>query len=120
MIPWVSKTVTMAFGCALLVGSITECSSNIPRQIEIGQTRQEVITAAGMPDEVVEFKIPDGPFFGPQEGLAGVLDAGTTVEEWRYASEGEVTYVWFATKSSESREQWTVVDTTTKPADAVY
>jgi hypothetical protein len=109
----------MAVG-GVALGIAAGCSSNVPRQIEIGQTRQEVITAAGKPDAIAEFTIPDEPFFGPQEGLASLLDAGTIVEEWRYNSEGEVTYVWFATKSSIPRKQWTVVNTATMPADAVY
>lgn len=119
MIPWVSKTVTMAFGCVALLITSTGCPNNASRHIETGQTRDEVISV-GKPDEIAEFTVPDGPFFGPQEGLANILGQGTIVEEWRYNSEGEVTYVWFATKSSEPRERWTVVNTATMPADAVY
>jgi hypothetical protein len=85
-----------------------------------GQTRAEVREAAGEPDEVQVFTLPAEPFFGPQEGLANLLPAGTLVEEWQYLTEDEVTYVWFTGVVTDSQAVWTVVDTATHPADAVY
>jgi hypothetical protein len=122
LIPFFSRSILMACGTlALLVA--TTCHSikpGTPGEIQIGQTRDEVIAVVGDPDEITTFTIPDEPFFGPQESLTNLLEAGTLVEEWRYAFTKEVTYVWFATKSSEPREEWKVIDTATVPADAVY
>ena len=75
-------------------------------EIQAGQTRDEVTAAAGDPDEIDEFTLPDKPFFGPQEGLASVLPAGTLAEEWRYRSAGDVIYVWFVADPAEPREAW--------------
>lgn len=108
----VSALLIVAAGCSAERGA--------SRQIQVGQTRDEVIAAVGEPDEITEFTLPDEPFFGPQEGLASLLAAGTPVEEWHYTSAGEVTYVWFAGRSAEPREAWTVIDTAVFPVDAVY
>jgi len=120
-----SATSRRAFiGCqlSLLLVITVGCSAkrNATLEIQAGQTRDEVTAAAGDPDEIIEFILPDEPFLGPQEGLSSILPAGTPFEEWRFQSEGEVTYVWFAGGAAEPREEWTVIDTAVFPADAVY
>jgi hypothetical protein len=108
-----SLLFTMIFyGCSQVVGSIQE--------IQIGYTRQAVITIAGDPDEINDFVLPSTPFFGPQEGLVELIPAGTTVEEWRYISEKDVTYVWFAGEGGIPRADWTVIDFATYPLDAIF
>lgn len=98
------------------------CSAGHQRlqDIEVGQTRGEVIAAAGEPDQISQFTVPDEPFFGPQEGLAGLLPPCTFVEEWQYVSGEDVTYVWFAGPSAEEQEAWTVIDTAVYPIDAIF
>jgi hypothetical protein len=117
VIPSVHRTISIAVGVSLFLAIAAGCSNNTSRRIQIGQSRDEVI---GKPNEITEFTIPDEPYFGPQEGLANLLAAGTLVEEWRYVAEEEVTYVWFAGQSSEPREQWTVIDSAAYPVNAVY
>jgi hypothetical protein len=80
----------------------------------------QVRAVAGEPDETIDFTLPSGPFFGPQEGLANLLPAGTTVEEWQYRTEEIVTYVWFSGEAGDSRETWIVIETASHPAEAVY
>ena len=120
LIPSIHKIILIALGVSILIVIAAGCSNDASRQIQIGQTRDEVIAAVGEPDEIMEFTVPNEPYFGPQEGLAGILASGTLVEEWRYVAEEEVTYVWFAAKSSEPHEQWKVIGTATYPANAVY
>jgi hypothetical protein len=74
----------------------------------------------GEPDQTQDFKIPDGPFFGPQEGLADLVPSGTVIEEWIYEFGDEVLHVWFAGPVDEPREDWVVLDTANHPKDAVY
>jgi hypothetical protein len=107
-----TSLVAVTAGCA--------AEREATRQIQAGQTKEEVTASAGDPDEVKEFILPNEPFFGPQEGLAGLLPAGTLVEEWLYHSQGEVTYVWFVGEETEPREEWKVIDTAIYPDDAVY
>ncbi len=77
-------------------------------QIQKGDSRVEVRTKLGEPDERQEFVMPDAPFFGPQEGLSSLLRPGTVVEEWLYGRDGEVLYVWFAEESGQPVENWLI------------
>jgi len=106
----------------LLVAVTAGCAAEreATRQIQAGQTKEEVTASAGDPDEIKEFILPNEQFFGPQEGLASLLPAGTLVEEWLYHSQGEVTYVWFAGGEREPREKWRVIDTAVYPDGVVY
>ena len=105
---------------ALLGLLITACAPALSAEIIPGQAMAEVRAAAGDPDETQTFTLPSEPFFGPQEGLANLLPAGTQVEEWQYLHGDEVTYVWFAGEAGALPETWTVVDTATYPADVVW
>lgn len=89
-------------------------------EIEPGLSKGEVTRILGDPSEVNEFVMPDGPFFGPQEGLTGLVPAGGLVEEWVYYIDGEVRYVWFWGGPDQEREAWHVVLTSVYPKDAVY
>ena len=99
-------------GCANTGSSETE--------VREGLTREEVLNALGDPAEVQEFRVPDEPFFGPQEILTSLVPAGATVVEWVYRMDGELTYIWFFGEAEQSRDSWTVVATATHPQDAVY
>jgi hypothetical protein len=89
-------------------------------EVREGSTRDEVRTALGEPAEVNEFVLPSEPFFGPQEGLSGIVPAGSGVEEWVYRQDGEVLYVWFSGQPGEDQAGWTVIMTATYPKDAVF
>ncbi len=95
-------------------------SHNPQVELEAGLTHQEVRGVLGEPDEIKEFVMPEGAFFGPQEALSGLVPAGSLVEEWRYDLNGEVRYVWFYGVTAAERDGRRVIATTTVPKDAVY
>ena len=89
-------------------------------EIETGSSKDEVLALLGEPDQNQDFILPDVPFFGPQEGLANLLPAGTLVEEWVYEVEDDLVYVWFTGKGQDSRQDWFVLNTARYPKDAIY
>jgi hypothetical protein len=93
-------------------------STSPPAEIQAGQSREEVLEILGEPNHIIEFVLPEGSFFGPQESLSNLLPASSTIEEWQYLREGEIQFVWFWGESA--TEEWTVVLTQTYPSDAVY
>lgn len=115
-----SNGLMMLCGLTLILTEGCSVDRAAVGQLEVGQTKDEVMAALGEPDGIMEFELPDQPFFGPQEALTSSLDPGTPVEEWHYTSRTEVTYVWFAGRSAEAQDLWTVVGTATYPADVVF
>jgi len=85
-----------------------------------GASKADVIASLGEPDQIQEFVLPDEPFFGPQEGLASLLLAGTIVEEWIFERGDELLYIWFAGEDGAAPEGWRVVAKGSYPRDAVY
>ncbi|MBI4537620.1 MAG: hypothetical protein HY712_06655 [candidate division NC10 bacterium] len=112
----------IALPLAILTLLMAEClSAQIPRaELAAGLTRQEVRDALGEPDEKLEFVMPDGPFFGPQEALSGLVPSGSLVEEWRYELNADVRYVWFYGDTAAGGGGRRLIATTTVPKDAVY
>jgi hypothetical protein len=106
----------------MLAGVLAGCSSpSTPRvDIERGSSKEQVIAALGEPDQRRDFVLPEEPFFGPQEGLADQVPAGTSVEEWEYEIGDDVLYVWFTGDDGEASEDGLVLDTARYPRDAVY
>jgi hypothetical protein len=78
----------------------------------------EVTDLLGRPDAVSPGKLPEGPFFGPQEALLSVLAPGAQFEEWIYAVGEDDFYVWFAGPGA--RDDWRVILTARYPRDAVF
>jgi hypothetical protein len=111
---------SLIFLLVIFAPSMTGCIGNTQIELKAGFTHQEVEHALGQPDEMGEFTMPDGGFFGPQEALSGLVPAGSQVEEWRYKLGDEVTYVWFYGDSTVTKDIWRVIATATLPADAVY
>lgn len=91
-----------------------------PTEIGKDSSKGEVIASLGEPDQIQDFILPDGPFFGPQESLVNLVPAGTVIEEWVYEIGEEVLYVWFTGRVDELREDWLVLVTARYPKDAVY
>jgi hypothetical protein len=117
-----SWLIRVFFLSALAASLLSGCSGRVndKREIEAGFSREEVTRILGDPDQVNEFIMPDGPFFGPQEGLTGLVPAGQLVEEWVYFVEGDARYVWFWEEPDQERDDWRVVLTSVYPKDAVY
>ena len=114
--------IRVIFLFALAPSLLSGCNrrQNQLSEIEPGLSKGEVTRILGDPSEVNEFVMPDGPFFGPQEGLTGLGPPGQLVEEWVYYTDGEVRYVWFLGEPDQEREAWHVVLTSVYPKDAVY
>jgi len=88
--------------------------------VDTGSVRAEVRARLGAPDRRREFELPSTPYFGPQESLAGLVPAGTLVEEWVYHEGDEERYVWFAGAEDQPGDRWRVIATGRYPAEAVY
>jgi hypothetical protein len=110
--------VMLLLVAVLLIG----CSHTQPSAAEIGtgSSKEEVLALLGEPDQNQDLILPDVPFFGPQEGLANLLPAGTLVEEWVYEVEDDLVYIWFTGEGENSRQNWLVLDTARYPKDAIY
>ena len=65
--------------------------------------------------------MPDQPsFFGPQEDLYKVAQAGTRILEWVYEQGEDLLYIWFSGGSSWPTTSFRVIEFTTAPKDAIY
>lgn len=116
---WLQRMIILS---TLTASMLSGCSGRVINQTEIkaGLSRTEVTRILGDPDQVNEFILPDGPFFGPQEGLTGLVPPGQLVEEWVYHTNGEVRYVWFWGEDGQDSADWSVILTSVYPKDAVY
>ncbi len=76
----------------------------------------EVMAELGDPTRRGEFQMPEGPFWGPAEGITNLVEPGTDVEEWVYDIEGSSYYFWF-TGPTNAR---LLVAKAEYPADAVF
>lgn len=101
---------------------IVACQARTPGAdtISIGSSRADVRALMGEPERVQEFKLPEAPFFGPQESLTDLVPAGTPVEEWVYILGEEELYVWFAGEEGQAKDQWRTISTARYPVGAVY
>lgn len=116
---FVRRAMLLALAASVLLAACVR-EAAVPR-VEPGQSRAGVEAILGPPDNVSDFMLPDEPFYGPQEGLASVVDPGTVTEQWRYETSESVVYIWFAGTGAEApRESWTVVDMATYPAGVVF
>ena len=108
----------LVLSALLMTGCLRAQHSQV--ELKAGLTHQEVRRVLGQPDEIQEFVMPNGAFFGPQEALSGLVPTGSLVEEWRYKLNDEVIYVWFYGDSSQGKDAWRLIATTIVPKDAIY
>ena len=109
-------------GILLLIALLVGCSpvASPPAEITQGSSKADVRALYGEPDRMQEFIIPNEPFFGPQEGLIGLVPPGTLIEEWVYEMDDEELYIWFTGDNDKARENWLVLDLGRYPKGAVY
>ena len=88
-------------------------------QVRPGLSKPEERDLLGEPDTARVATLPEGYFFGPQEGLLDLLPAGGSYEEWIYQVGEDDLYVWFAGEQN-SMENWLVILTARFPRDAVF
>lgn len=81
-----------------------------------GRPATEVMAELGDPTRRGEFQMPEGPFWGPAEGITNLVEPGTDVEEWVYDVEGSSYYFWFTGPTNARR----LVATAVYPTDAVF
>lgn len=114
-----TRAIHLLASAALLMAGCSRPQTP-PVEVEAGLTLEEVRDALGEPDEIQEFVMPDGPFFGPQEALSGLVPAGSLIEEWRYELDDEVRFVWFYEDPASGQEGRRLVATIIVPKDAIY
>ena len=105
----------------ILLLSLAACTNVEARlaQVQPGMSRQEVRDLLGEPDQAYVSTLPEGYFFGPQEGLVDLIPAGGGYEEWIYQVGDDDFYVWFSGEGN-AMERWTVIRTARYPRDAVW
>ena len=79
----------------------------------VGSAKVEVKAKMGPPTRKREATLPEGPFWGPGEGLIRILRPGQPYDEWSYIRGKWTLLVWFAGPSDKEpdRPKWKVVAT---------
>jgi hypothetical protein len=88
--------------------------------VEVGSSPGSIMELLGSPDERSQHRLPDGPYYGPSEGLVALLKPGDPFEEWVYLQDGWDYYVWFAGESSSLNGDWRVILTARYSHGAVF
>ena len=88
--------------------------------VKVGSSRKSVADALGSPDKRSHHTLPDGPYYGPGEGLAALLKPGESFEEWVYWRDGLDYHVWFAEESRSPTGELSVVLTAKYTHGAVF
>jgi len=100
--------------------STTQFSVDAYKQISPGMTRAEVRNRLGDPVSIQEDSLPDGPFWGPQEGIdISTLDDRRLYEEWQYEHKNRIYLIWFGDPARE-KSAWRVIGKTSYPKEAVF
>ena len=81
-------------------------------RIEDGMSREQVRERMAVPETRRDATLPEGPFWGPQEGLEKVIPPQTSFEEWVYTNATHVFLVWFWSTNEGPRDTWTVIGRT--------
>ncbi len=118
--------LTLACGTLLLVAG---CSPRptAPATFEAGfqtvvpgMTKAEVRTLLGAPAQQKLGVLPEGPFFGPQEGIDPAwLNTEREYDEWQYQHGDTIYLIWFADPKL-AQESWPVIGTASYPKGAVF
>lgn len=89
-------------------------------QISSGMTRTEIRKRLGDPADIRVNSLPEGPFWGPQEGIdPNKLNSLRRYEEWRYEHENTIYLIWFGDTVRE-KSDWGVIGKTSYPKEAVF
>jgi hypothetical protein len=116
------KSKRIRYFSIILIFLLTACTTgrlkwgNIPIGTSLGEVRKQL----GDPDRQQDFSLPEVPFWGPQEKLAGLIPPGTIIEEWVYVKGDKEFYIWFVGEDEQSKDLWKVIETGKAPVDAVY
>jgi hypothetical protein len=85
-----------------------------------GMTKTEVRAVLGAPARQKLDVLPEGPFFGPQEGIdPASLNAEREYDQWQYDDGDTIFLIWFADPKL-PEESWPVIGTTSYPKGAVF
>jgi hypothetical protein len=83
-------------------------------------TKAEVRTLLGVPAQQKLDILPEGPFFGPQEGIdPASLSADRQYAQWQYDDGSTIYLIWFGDPEL-PQGSWPVIGTTSYPKGAVF
>lgn len=88
----------------------------------VGWGKDEVKAKMGPPTRKREPTLPEGPFWGPGEGLGRILRPGQPYDEWTYIRGKWTLFVWFGDPADKEpdRPKWKVVATGVHREGTVY
>ena len=92
------KKYTILLIGVIIAMALVACSGSsepIHLQIEVGQTKQEIIEAVGEPDSKETIIKNAEHIFGPAAGFWYDLPMGTELEAWVYEDEGGYLHLYF-------------------------
>ena len=118
--------LTLACGALLLLagcgpGSMAPASFDAKFQTVVaGMTQAEVRTLLGAPAQQKLDVLPEGPFFGPQEGIdPASLNPEREYDQWQYQRGNTIYLIWFGDPKV-PQDSWPVIGTTSYPKGAVF
>ncbi len=115
------KQIMRFFLLLFLVVSLSSCSFESKfSQVKPGLTRSEIKNLLGDPMVIQNGVTTDQPFWGPQEGLDGILGVGAPFEEWLYKEGDQNYYIWFGAKSGKPKSSWLVIRNNKYPEGVVF
>ena len=77
------ETAILLIILCMLLASCT-ADRDISNLVQVGQTRKEIKSILGEPDEIKTFTKSAGPIWGPEEEFWDKIPAGSKLEVWRY------------------------------------
>jgi hypothetical protein len=90
------------------------------KQIFSGMTRTEIRNRLGDPAAIRTNRLPEGPFWGPQEGIdIKTLDSLRRYEEWQYEHKDTIYLIWFG-DPVKGESAWRTIGKTSYPKGAVF
>ena len=107
--------LTLACGTLLLVAGCGP-GSTAPASFE---ARFQTVVP-GMTQAEVRTILPEGPFFGPQEGVdPASLNAEREYDQWQYDDGDTIYLIWFGDPKL-PQDSWPVIGTISYPKGAVF
>jgi hypothetical protein len=85
LLPLLTLLACQSFDCKFWRLHSLPTSETGSYAIESGKTPEDVLKALSEPLKKGSRQLPEGPFWGPQEGLASVIGFGATYREWNLA-----------------------------------
>ena len=111
--------ILLVYVALMLLGCVTSFNYNYSK-IEIGSSKQKVISNLGIPDSKKEDSMIGGVFWGPQEVLVPTLKPGELYSEWQYERNNIIYYIWFSGSQTASKDTWKVIEKSSYSKGTVF